>query len=93
MPTPTVRRYTQALTAQIIICTSVTGLTNLTSIFGNDIKILLKKPLVVLSLRIKNYALSLGFQEVLVSEDTDDHSIMRQLMNMIGRVSKGIYKT
>ena len=73
---PTVKRYTQALTAKIIICTSVTGVMNLVEIFSSDIDIVLTKPLIVLSARIKKYAISLGFEEVLVSLNTDNNAIL-----------------
>jgi uroporphyrinogen-III synthase len=43
---------------------------------------LLEKPLIVLSERIKQSALSLGFKEVWVTESTSDAAIINTLLQM-----------
>ncbi len=85
LPIPTVKRYTQALTAKIIICTSVTGVINLLEMFSSDIEIFRTKPLIVLSARIKKYAISLGFEKVFISLDIDNNSIVQKLVDIEGR--------
>lgn len=82
LPVPTVEQYMQAPTARILVCTSVTGVINLSWLLRNNIEIMLVKPLIVLSKRIKQHALSLGFKEVVVSVSADDRAIMQLLLEM-----------
>lgn len=70
------------LKADSIVCTSVAGVTNLTQLLQNNIDAILLKPLLVLSERIKQHALSLGFSNVVVTDDASDQSIMQRLMEM-----------
>jgi uroporphyrinogen-III synthase len=74
----------RALTVDRVVCTSVVGVDNLCSLLGADIEALTAKPLVVLSERIKQHALSLGFKRVLVTDDASDEAIVEQLMRMGG---------
>jgi uroporphyrinogen-III synthase len=71
-----------ALLADAIVCTSVAGVTNLKQLLKNDIETVMLKPLIVLSERIKQHALSLGFNQVDVSADASDQAIMQRLMEM-----------
>jgi uroporphyrinogen-III synthase len=73
-----------ALTADKVICTSVTGVNNLYQLFGPDMTILMKKPLVVLSERIRQHALSLGFERVFVTAAAGDKAILQRLTEMDG---------
>lgn len=71
-----------ALLADTIVCTSVAGVTNLKQLLENKFETVLIKPLVVLSERIKQHAISLGFKQVNVSADASDQAIMQRLMEM-----------
>jgi uroporphyrinogen-III synthase len=73
-----------ALTADKVICTSVAGVNNLYQLFGPDMTILMKKPLVVLSERIRQHALSLGFERVFVTAAAGDKAILQRLTEMDG---------
>ena len=82
LASPTDEQCKQALTADIVVCTSVAGVTNLTLLLKQDIGLVLLTPLIVLSERIKHHALSLGFKAVMVSADANDHAIMQRLVEM-----------
>jgi len=71
-----------ALLADTIVCTSVAGVTNLKQLLENKFETVLIKPLIVLSERIKQHAISLGFKQVNVSADASDQAIMQRLMEM-----------
>ena len=79
---PSREQCAAALLADNIVCTSVAGVTNLTQLLNNEIDDILLKPLIVLSERIKQHALSLGFNQVTVSADASDQKIMQRLMEM-----------
>ncbi|WP_438971244.1 uroporphyrinogen-III synthase [Methylophaga sp.] len=72
----------RALLADKLVCTSVTGLDNLTQILSNNIDVLLKKSLIVVSDRIKAHAESVGFSHVAVSADASDRAILQMLTEM-----------
>ena len=80
--TPSREQCDAALLADTIVCTSVAGVTNLQQLLKNNIETVLIKPLIVLSERIKQHALSLGFKQVDVSADASDQKIMQRLMEM-----------
>ena len=72
----------QAKTADCIVITSVAGLDNLCQILDDeDIK---GKPLVVISERIKQHAIVLGFQSIYVTDDVKDAAVVQQVIE-IGR--------
>jgi uroporphyrinogen-III synthase len=79
---PSQEQCDAALLADTIVCTSVAGVTNLKQLLKNNIETVLIKPLIVLSERIKQHALSLGFKQVDVSADASDQKIMQRLMEM-----------
>ncbi len=78
-PIPTDEQYKQALSTDTIVCTSVTGVTNLTLLLSKNIEAMLVKPLVVFSERIKEHALLLGFKKVIVSIDMNNQAIIQCL--------------
>ena len=82
LPSATVEQCNQAYTADIIVCTSVEGVTNLCSLLNKDIEHVFKKALIVLSERIKQHALSLGFKDVMISADASDQAVIQRLMEM-----------
>ena len=79
---PSREQCNAALRADKIVCTSVAGVTNLMQLLKNDVETVLLTPLLVLSDRIKQHALSLGFKQVEVSADASDQAIMLRLMEM-----------
>jgi uroporphyrinogen-III synthase len=79
---PSEEQCAAALLADTIVCTSVAGVTNLKQLLKNNIETVLIKPLIVLSERIKQHAISLGFKQVNVSADASDQAIMQRLMEM-----------
>lgn len=72
----------RAMAADKLICTSVAGIDNVCHILSEDMADLLKKPLVVVSNRIKLHAESKGFQCVLVSKDASDAAMLQTLIGM-----------
>jgi uroporphyrinogen-III synthase len=71
-----------AFQADKIICTSLAGVENLMQLLKDNLEIILVKPLIVVSERIKQQALSFGFKHVVVSVDASDQSILQRLMEM-----------
>jgi uroporphyrinogen-III synthase len=64
----------------IIVCTSNTGLENLISMMGEANRIgLLNKKLLVISDRMRNFAKTLGFKQVEVSQNATDEFIVSAL--------------
>lgn len=72
----------QALTADCVLCTSVAGVDNLCTLLGDACNRLLDKPLIVLSDRIRQHAVELGFKHVFVTKDASDKALMMQLTEM-----------
>jgi len=70
----------QAKTADCIVITSIAGLDNLCQLM--DINELTLKWLIVMSERIRQYALNLGFQQCVVVADTSDAGVMQQVNRM-----------
>ena len=82
LPTPDKSQCQLALTADCVVCTSVGGVENLTLLLHDGLMSLLAKPLVVVSDRIKHYALSRGFGRVEVADESSDRAVMQQLMEL-----------
>jgi len=82
LPTPTKTEIAAALSVDSVVCTSGAGLKNLSLLLEQGITTLLNKPLIVLSERLKQYAASLGFTEILVTTDATDQSIVQRLMEL-----------
>lgn len=72
----------QALTCDCVVVTSISGVKNLKSLLEQRFNILLDKPLIVVSDRIRDYAMSLGFRYVTVTTDISDNDILAQLIKM-----------
>jgi uroporphyrinogen-III synthase len=70
----------QAKTADCIVITSIAGLNNLCRLI--DIDQLTPKWLIVMSERIRQYALNLGFQQCVVATDASDAAVMQQVNRM-----------
>ena len=79
---PTWAECQQAILANCIVCTSVAGVTNLCLLLDEVDASLFNKPLIVVSERIKEHALSQGFQHVMVTDEVSDQAIVQQLMKM-----------
>jgi len=82
LASPTDEQCKKATTADIVMCTSVAGVTNLCALLSEGIKLVLEKPLIVLSERIKQHALSLGFKNVMISANASDQAVIQRLMEM-----------
>ena len=82
LPNPSADQCEQALTSECIVCTSVEGVKNLTVLLQKGLKIVLDKPMLVVSERIKNTAQSLGFQRIIVTSSVSDAAVLEQLINM-----------
>jgi len=70
----------QAKMADCIVITSIAGLDNLCQLI--DINELTPKWLIVMSERIRQYALNLGFQQCVVVADASDAGVMQQVNRM-----------
>jgi len=82
LPVSTQQMTKQALSAERIIVSSVNSLVNLCQLLGKEnIK---NKHLIVVSNRIKQYAIEQGFKHIDVAEDASDHALMQQLLNKGG---------
>jgi uroporphyrinogen-III synthase len=79
LPKMSVEACQQALSADVIICTSVAGVENLCRILSAHIDSLLTKPLIVVSERIQHIAKKIGFHRIMVTEDVSDEAMMKQL--------------
>lgn len=80
LPTPSTEEIEQAKTADCIVVTSVAGLNNLSILIDGDS--LKSKKLIVVSERIRQYAMRGSFQHVVVADDASDIAIMQQLNRM-----------
>ncbi len=79
---PTPLACDQAIQSEVVLCTSEQSVKNLVSLLAADKLHLLEKPLIVLSERIKQCALSLGFKQVIVTASTSDSAIIDTLLQM-----------
>lgn len=82
LPTVTVDQKAAALTVDILLATSVQSVTHLLQIFADNKPQITAKPLVVLSERIKQYAFSQGFSDIVVTENASDDAIMQKLIEI-----------
>ena len=82
LPSPSVMQCEQALMANSIVCTSVEGVKNLGLLLQDSLKILFDKPMLVMSERIRDYAASLGFEHVVVTNTSSDSAVIDQLTKM-----------
>jgi uroporphyrinogen-III synthase len=82
LTSPSHEQCQHALAANCIVCTSVVGVENLSLLLPEGLKILLDKPMLVMSERIKNHAVSLGFKHVVVTDTSSDNAVIEQLTKM-----------
>lgn len=80
--TPTPQDCVRAMQSDVVLCTSEQSAKNLVSLLSADKLHLLEKPLIVLSERIKQCALSLGFKKVIVTASTNDAAVIDTLLQM-----------
>lgn len=66
----------QAVKADIVVCTSNAGIDNLCTIMSSQLEQITIKPLIVVSERIKQHAMKRGFEQVWVSSEASDGSIV-----------------
>ena len=79
---PSGRAIAQAKMADCIVITSVAGIDNLCQILDDEkIK---AKPFIVISDRIKQHAIGLGFQSIYVTDDVKDAAVVQQVIE-VGR--------
>ena len=80
LPIPSIEQIDQAKMADCTIITSVAGLDNLLKLIdGSNVK---SKKLIVVSERIRQYAMHVGYQQVVVADDASDVALMQQLNKM-----------
>lgn len=80
LPIPSTGQIDQAKTADCVVITSVAGLDNLSKLIdGDNLK---SKKLIVISERIRQYAMQGGFQYVVIADDASDLALMQQLNRM-----------
>lgn len=72
----------QACSAHWLTATSANGVTNLLSLLSVSCPQILQKPLLVVSERIKAFAVEQGFKQVHVSLDASDGAIIQRLIEM-----------
>jgi len=82
LPSPSSAQCQQAIKADCLVCTSVVSVKNLMVLLEKDLKSIVDKPMLVLSDRIKVYALSAGFSSVMVTKSTRDEAFIDELNNM-----------
>lgn len=80
LPLRSKQEIEQAKTADCIVITSIAGLDNLCKLI--DIDQLTPKWLIVMSERIRQHALNLGFQQCVVVADASDAAVMQQVNRM-----------
>ena len=85
LPAPSIEQCDEALLADCMVCTSVTGVKNVGLLLEQNLKSITNKPIIVLSERIKDYAVSMGFSVVIVTKDASDTAIIEKLINMESR--------
>ena len=77
IPSPSNDNVELARTADCVVVTSVAGLNNLCQLIGGDT--LKDKQLVVVSKRIKQHAVALGFQQIMIADDANDNAVMQKV--------------
>ena len=71
-----------ALEADCMVVTSIAGLDNLCKLLAPNGDRLIAKPLLVISERIRQHAIVLGFKQVMVVAGASDDMVMQQLLTM-----------
>lgn len=82
LPTVSAELQQQACSADWLTATSANGVTNLLSLLSTNCPKILQKPLLVVSERIKAFAIEKGFKQVHVSLDASDGAIIQRLIEM-----------
>lgn len=82
MPQPSSRQLAAASRVDIVLATSLQSVSHLVTLFADTVEMILEKPLVVISERIRQYAYSQGFQQVSVSAQASDKAILQQLIEI-----------
>lgn len=82
LPSVSAELKQQACSADWLTATSANGVTNLLSLLSVDCPHILQKPLLVVSERIKAFAVEQGFKQVHVSLDASDGAIIQRLIEM-----------
>jgi uroporphyrinogen-III synthase len=78
LPRYTIEEVTRALRVDTIIVTSVAGLENLCQLINDEM--MKHKALIVVSERIKQVAMELGFQHIAVTDDVSDTAIIDRVV-------------
>jgi uroporphyrinogen-III synthase len=82
LPTVSSELQQQACSADWLTATSANGVTNLLNLLSASCPQVLQKPLLVVSERIKAFAVQQGFKRVYVSLDASDGAIIQRLIEM-----------
>ena len=82
LPTVSSELQQQACSADWLTATSANGVTNLLNLLSASCPQVLQKPLLVVSERIKAFAVQQGFKRVHVSLDASDGAIIQRLIEM-----------
>jgi len=82
MPHPSSSQLAEARAVDIVLATSIQSVSHLIMLFAEELETFIAKPLVVISERIRQYALSQGFQQVSVSAQASDAAILQQLLEI-----------
>ena len=80
LPRYTLEEVTRALKVDTIIVTSVAGLENLCQLINDEM--MKHKALIVVSERIKQVAMGLGFQRIAVTDDVSDTAIVDHVVKI-----------
>jgi len=80
LPSYSTAEIAEAASANIIVVMSVAGLENVCELLNNDT--IKEKKLIVVSERIKQFALGLGFQCVAVTADVSDTAVVHQVIEI-----------
>lgn len=82
MPHPSSSQLATARDVDIVVATSIQSVSHLIILFADGLEAFFAKPLVVVSERIRQYALRQGFQQVKVSAQASDMAILQQLLEI-----------
>ncbi len=82
LPTLPASVLQQALLADWLTITSVNGVKNLLSLLSDYRQQILQKPLLVVSERIRDFAIEQGFEQVYVTADVSDTAMVQRLIEM-----------
>ena len=82
LPVVSSSQQAAAMETDILLATSVQSVANLLRIFADSKGQICAKPLIVLSERIKQYALAQGFSDIVVTDNASDEAIMQRLIEI-----------